>query len=385
VQFSETGKQPHQNVETIKREYQRLDSKWLRTEYQLHIWVVLLTTVFELAMFFILHGLDMIGIPAQRYLIKYLLVPFTANLLILLGSFFAMRSSSRSERAKIYTISLNISLCAFVIYTVHIAFSALYLIFAVPMILSVIYADRRLTLLVSSSCIAEKLAADLLINWDPARVSVWENKLTTVNFVLSLLILVIFSAICLVMLVIERKKINFSIELEQQREEVDRQAHTDALTGIGNRQSLREALSQVEQNAGQAYALAMLDLDHFKALNDHYGHPCGDRYLTTLGTVLREVCGTTAQPFRFGGDEFCILFPMPADSEAVRSACREIQDRFSREQPALPDGSRGITLSIGVAEYRSGEQLSRMVERADAALYQAKAKRDEVCIRAKEV
>lgn len=76
------------------------------------------------------------------------------------------------------------------------------------------------------------------------------------------------------------------------------------------------------------YQLAMLDLDNFKQVNDTYGHQKGDRCLQVFGGVLREACGDSAKPFRFGGDEFCILFRGQEMGSAVET-CRRIQKQYT--------------------------------------------------------
>jgi diguanylate cyclase len=365
------------DVKTIENEYRRLDEKWLSLHYQANLWVVFCATILELLMFFVLESLRQILLTPAGYFLKYLLVPFSLNLFFLAVTHHAIKSPRCSEKCRVYAVSVSVMLCCFVIYTVHSVFPALYLIFAIPMILTVIYGDRRLTSVITGLCIGGKMLADFLLYRYSGRDFVLSTPLDAVNFYLSLVILGGLYVICLLLIRIERAKNNVGIELELERLRLCKTAMTDALTGIGNRQALRKAFSEMEDTPRRRYMLVMIDIDHFKDLNDSHGHTCGDSYLTAFGAVLREMCAENGQPFRFGGDEFCILL-QGVIPEYVRNFCLKLQSRFQEEQKKL-QGSGSTTLSIGVADYRFGEQPYELLQRADAALYRAKQERDRIC------
>ena len=153
------------NIETIREEYRRIDGKWLRMQYQLMIWLVLATTVAEVVMFFILRQLQLIVAPPGLYLLKYLLTPLTCNLTLVLLAFLTMRSRRLQEETKVYTISLLLAVMAFVIYTIHSVFPALFAVFAVPMMFTIIYGDQRLTAVTALTCLVEKTVSDLFFFW----------------------------------------------------------------------------------------------------------------------------------------------------------------------------------------------------------------------------
>lgn len=175
-------------------------------------------------------------------------------------------------------------------------------------------------------------------------------------------------------------------------------AFRDELTGLPGRRALNERL----QRMGRVYALAMADVDHFKAFNDTHGHDVGDQVLRMVAAQLRRVPGG-GQAYRYGGEEFTLVFPgktaaqaMP-HLEAVRRAIEAYQMRL-RDKPARPKadqigerrrGGRGgrasrplrVTVSIGVAE--RGDALrapDAVIKAADLALYKAKdGGRNQVC------
>lgn len=154
-------------------------------------------------------------------------------------------------------------------------------------------------------------------------------------------------------------------------------AITDELTGTFNRRHFLELganeLKRAERH-GHATSLAMLDLDHFKAINDRFGHPAGDEALRAVAAVLRrEVRGADVLG-RIGGEEFALLLPETqiAQAEAMVERIRRLLSERPYEGGGLPAGQR-ITVSIGLAEQRPGETIGELLRRADAALYRAKA------------
>lgn len=172
-------------------------------------------------------------------------------------------------------------------------------------------------------------------------------------------------------------------------------AFRDDLTGIPSRRALNENLHSV----GRRYAIAMLDIDHFKRFNDTYGHDVGDQVLKMVAKKIDSVSGG-GKAYRYGGEEFTILFPgkRSADAlphlEAVRRSIEEYRLALrSDDRPKDPkkgEGKRGsrsgadevsVTISIGVAESGDGQSSSsEVMKAADKALYRAKNKgRNQVC------
>lgn len=166
--------------------------------------------------------------------------------------------------------------------------------------------------------------------------------------------------------------------LQSRLESARREALTDALTGIGNRKSFDISLQfRAHQAAEQHSNLSMmlLDIDHFKKFNDEFGHRVGDQVLKIVGSKLKASIAGADSAARYGGEEFAVLMPQTSLADAVDRADRL---RVSLGSHYLKNRSTGqsygtVTVSIGVARYRSGEQLEEFVNRADQALYRAKS------------
>lgn len=169
-------------------------------------------------------------------------------------------------------------------------------------------------------------------------------------------------------------------QMETMRDDLDHareQAETDALTGLFNRRAFERELGAATERAkihGTSLAVAFCDIDHFKAVNDTYGHDVGDRVLSFVGKVLVENVGKRGIVARHGGEEFVLLF----DDMEVEDAY-EIVDiaRYDLAKRNIIDRHSGqsigtVTISAGVASLSLDANISNMLRRADRALYRAK-------------
>lgn len=162
------------------------------------------------------------------------------------------------------------------------------------------------------------------------------------------------------------------------RLELEHISRTDPLTGLLNRRAMEDNMVRGYrrcQKGGMSVAVVMLDIDDFKQFNDRFGHPAGDRCLMELGRVLNRFAEEQGVfVARYGGEEFIFSLPGSTGAEGVRAG-EELLERIRQEELCAPDGVP-ITLSVGVAaEIPTGEgTFAALVERADAALYRAKAR-----------
>ncbi len=158
----------------------------------------------------------------------------------------------------------------------------------------------------------------------------------------------------------------------------------DELTGLGNRRLFNIRL-QSDFNTARRYgtrlALLMLDIDHFKAINDCYGHPSGDWVLERLAAVLLERSRSSDLTFRYGGEEFAMLLPHTSDEAAIRVAER-VRRIVAAEEFAVCGALIQITISVGIGCYREAmADETELINAADRALYGAKQSgRNRVCI-----
>ncbi len=153
----------------------------------------------------------------------------------------------------------------------------------------------------------------------------------------------------------------------------------DSLTGLYNRWFVMEKIDSELNRAlrhGSPMSELMLDVDHFKRINDTWGHPAGDQVLKGIGQLLRDSCRVYDVPGRYGGEEFCIVLPATKAGN-TNVVAERIRQRLAETELACGDTSVVVTASIGIAGTDTpddGEVLSPagLIERADQALYSAK-------------
>ncbi len=152
-------------------------------------------------------------------------------------------------------------------------------------------------------------------------------------------------------------------------------ASMDPLTGMLNRRGFAEATSRVierEANAGRPATVLIFDIDHFKSINDRFGHPAGDEVLRLFATIVLNTLRITDLSGRIGGEEFAAFLPCPLEEGVI--AAERVREAFECSGIVVEDGPVDTTVSIGVAGGPAGTELEVLLAAADAALYQARRK-----------
>lgn len=165
--------------------------------------------------------------------------------------------------------------------------------------------------------------------------------------------------------------------------ELQRLATTDMLTGIANRRAFLETAESAYAHSchsGEPLTLLMLDLDHFKTINDRYGHLEGDRALVAFAQAVKSQLRASDAVGRLGGEEFGVLLPLTTLAEGLEAAHRILQSVRALQLSDDTGQAYRITTSLGVGAFRQGDRSLRdMLDRADQALYQAKHRgRDQI-------
>jgi diguanylate cyclase (GGDEF)-like protein len=168
--------------------------------------------------------------------------------------------------------------------------------------------------------------------------------------------------------------VNRQLEAALKREQA--LARTDGLTGIANRRHFFDLASHtvaVAQRYEQPLSLIMFDLDYFKQVNDTWGHQCGDEVLRQVVEIAQQHLRDTDLYARYGGEEFMALLPQ-SDCEEALTVAERIRQAIAAQAIVTPQGQIAVTVSLGIAKLASQEDtLERLIQRADQALYRAKA------------
>jgi diguanylate cyclase (GGDEF)-like protein len=177
----------------------------------------------------------------------------------------------------------------------------------------------------------------------------------------------------------ERRRDSLNSAMEQLAE----LAMRDELTGLYNRRYIMDVLERQKALADRGhlgFTVCYCDLDHFKRINDQYGHQTGDQALREFAEVARSVVRSVDYVARLGGEEFLLLLS-GADAEKAHSVTRRLCERSRSLAVIADDPDFRLTASVGIASYRPGERVEDVIQRADQALYVAKAAgRDRIVI-----
>jgi diguanylate cyclase (GGDEF)-like protein len=170
---------------------------------------------------------------------------------------------------------------------------------------------------------------------------------------------------------LDRERDQLIERLRQQADAFERQAREDGLTGLLNRRGFDEALQQNFAEDCRPISLAVIDLDHFKQINDRYSHAAGDQVLVEVADLLRRRL-PEARVARWGGEEFAVLLP-GVDQASAAAAIDALRQQLHRSPAQHIAPALQLSFSAGIAERRCDEPSQGLLQRADAALYRAKA------------
>ncbi|KAA3605703.1 MAG: diguanylate cyclase [Planctomycetota bacterium] len=173
-------------------------------------------------------------------------------------------------------------------------------------------------------------------------------------------------------------------ELESERDRIFEQSMRDALTGLYTRRYMEDSARRLVElhalNPEAGFSVLMLDIDHFKSINDRFGHLTGDQVIRAVAKTILNQCHGGDVAVRFGGEEFAVFLPN-RNLETASTLAEAIRAKVSEIHHNGPDQSFAATVSCGAAEHQPQESLAQILERADQALYQAKeGGRNRVCL-----
>ena len=363
-------------IAEVQQEYEKIDSQWLNLHYRSIIGIVGIGLIIEFLLAFTYYKMthESISLSFEQYILKYILIPMLLNIGWLCVSIAGMHIGGINIRLRIYLLSISLLGVCFVFYSVHYIFH-ISIIFFAPILFTAFYDKYLLTTVISILSLLAKLFSDFFVFWDKDRLHPLDSGYTIMTIIVSTLLLIFFYGISMVIIYFQKKKNNAVIKLENERIKMSEQLVIDPLTGIYNRLGMRRMLEFVENSSEDTYFLAMLDLDSFKYLNDTFGHTKGDQCLEEIGHILKKYSTDDITTFRFGGDEFCILFKNKTYDEVIE-ICTAIREEW--ETAGLNKLSTFVTLSIGISQYVKGMSIHDLLQSADKALYDEKNQKNSI-------
>lgn len=345
-----------------------MNNQWLK--YQFYIMAIISLFIFamEILIVIFMYPMDWISASYSTYYYKYVIVPSGINFIIVLLSSLIINRKKLSIKQKEYFVSIATIIMMIITYEIHGIYPTLSLILILPIFMTLFYDDYKLTTFTFIGCIVLKILCDVFLQYDP-EVSVFYTNLDgIINFVLSLLLLSLFYAMIMILMKFKKQNNQTLLKRERERMTLQKEVNIDTLTGVMNRHALQNIFDNMDNEAYKyIYALAILDIDNFKLINDQYGHFIGDECLEELGSILTGYFKKFLS-FRYGGDEFCLLFKI-SEMEEIMTICHDVQVKYFHEtKKCLKEDS---SISIGLTMIKDHDFIDAF-QKADKALYELK-------------
>lgn len=264
-----------------------------------------------------------------------------------------------------------IQMCAAILMAMYVMYFAresrgvLLLIYVIVLLFGIFRLDIRSFLFVS---------VFTLVTYGIDIILLYKLRSQDMNFTMELLQLVVFALVLVAFSIIGGYISNLRKKLGKSLSVIREMSIHDELTGAYNRRHIMEMLENERQRVsrgGPRFSLAMLDIDHFKSVNDTLGHLVGDEVLRGVSDAIRNSLRSVDLYGRFGGEEFLIIMTQTDIKGATLCAERV---RGAVEQKRFPNMGTDfkVTVSLGLTDYRGNEKIDEMIARADKALYRAK-------------
>jgi diguanylate cyclase len=348
--------------------YKRWQKKILHT-----CWImvfVLLAIEILVAVFFRISGFMKVSV--LEYCIRRVILPSGINLAAVSAASFLVNSPNLTLNQKNYvsmyaffTITAVVSLC-------HNYFTLVFLVPCSSFFLCALLKDKKLLFTVFIASVI--VAVSSLCEW------VVMEHITAIEMIGGTSFAVIVTHICfyrfaVAILGAEEEQTKFMYDSYMMQKKLLNELRLEPLTRLYNRTAFADCLSnciKVYNEKGGSLMLALIDLDNFKSVNDNFGHASGDAVLIAFSELVVKVLGGNRNAFRYGGDEFVLLFKNQS-LEAVEGTAEQIRSRFAETEFDFMGKDTHFSVSIGIAAYHSGMTSKEWFEAVDSAAYAAKA------------
>lgn len=361
-------------------EYKRQVSQhWHRRLLFLYwaLWLIVLLLELGLALIFC-KGLPGYQHNPGSYFAKRVLLPSGINLASVLAYTIIYKNTKTKMRFENWVSTLSITIISISIATFHNYFQALLFIPCLPIFVSAIFSDPQLT---NTTAIISGLSSSIIFHF-------WSQNLEKKTwflvflptFIVWLAVLIISYIFVKLIMQAQSEQSNFIHEAYSTQEELIGKLNIEPMTGLSNRRAMDKALALYIQkfNEGEFTPhLAIMDIDHFKTVNDTYGHNAGDAAIKSLATIIRKHMGGIRRAFRFGGDEMVLLFSRESREEISKIIEGIREDFRTAEFPFKPKAP--LTISVGVSSLQKGLSKKAWFDITDKTMYKSKQNgRDQI-------
>lgn len=347
--------------------YEKWDKQIVRTYF---IGVAVLC-IAEILVSIALRNAGVVTGNMKLYVRDYVVFPTGMNFLFVLLTKFIVDSEVISIKVKNYAVVLCLDAMVFIVTSIHGYFLVLTTAFIGPIIVSVIFNDlvvTRITSMISIVLMFVSLYTSQVFD------ETWARDVRMLNFAVSMAVALVFYAIAKVVVKSNVEKMDELVRATKEKAHLTERLKIDLQTGLYNHVEFHSSLNRAVDACAKThtkYCLAIIDIDDFKRINDTYGHDKGDIVIGRVATRLHEMTSIRCKAFRYGGEEFAILFLDERKSQ-VAAELDELRRKLMCEEYSFMPGGH-ITISGGIYEFGwNCPDAESIFNYADQSLYQAK-------------
>lgn len=353
--------------EEMERIYNEDQERWGKAIFAANFIFAGVIFLMELIMCFVFEVQGLREQPLGEYLFLYMFLPTALNVIILAIGFVMLQLLRSGQEIMNYIPLVQMTMICFVLTTLHHVFFVTFATFCFPVFISVIFHDRKLTRRIT---VLSLICLTVMMFLGP-RVNHVEDPFLFSSYLIAAAIVLSANILCDLLMQYEHQKDRKLEMLHRSRMEIMDQLKYDQKTGLHGHTSFQTGLKKLVDEAElcKRPAVAVLDIDDFKKVNDTYGHVKGDMVILELARIMRETCGDKYTAARFGGEEFAILFQNGTIDDYICTVemIRQEMERIPFEFRAEP-----VTVSAGIAIWKRGWGTTEFFDRADEALYISK-------------
>lgn len=345
--------------------------KWRRMLLHTNIVFVVFVFLIELLMFFMFLKSDMLEQSLQIYMLDFLILPTGANLLILAAGRAAKKFAGADSEIINYIPAVQQVLICLVVASTHFYFKGTLCIFCLPLMTTVIFGERKMTYFIGALCSFALLAALLCRKF--SEFALEDDSYILMDAIVAYAVLISAGILCNVLIRFQKEKSDIIQQGYIRQLEMHELLNKDQKTGLyGNNTFMNMLTSAVDsqETVPKPIAVAFIDIDNFKQVNDMYGHLKGDQVILHLAELMKK--NETPEHFlaRFGGEEFAVIF-CGDEVQRAFSFLENLRKEFEIKKYSF--GGDGITISIGLAVREPGWTPEELFDYADAAMYESKS------------
>jgi len=351
-------------------EYSETYEKWRKIIARTNLYFILFIFVVEFFMYFVLLNEGLIVQPIPVYLIAFLVVPTTANILVILVGNTLMKHISKDFKMVNYIPIIQMAIIGLIVASTHFVFSITLSFFCFPMFVTVIFGDKKMTRNIGIICSIFLTMSLLNRKFSPFKMEIDDKYMP--EAIIAFVILIASGMICSVLIRYQNEKSDIIYKGYLQQLDLQDQINKDQKTGLYGHGMLMNTLYKMvksSQMTNVGLTLAIIDIDDFKKVNDTHGHLCGDNVILTLSMLMQENNFRNCFLSRFGGEEFAIIFS-GNDKDYAFQFLENLRIEFEKQTFGFHNVA--ITISAGIAAWKLGMSAKELFNNADAAMYAAK-------------